>query len=118
MRRSKMILATVLVAMGFLFQTLHAQEPERVVRITAKQFAFDPSEVVLRKGEPVVLEFVSLDKNHGFRVPALGIRIDIRPGDTSRIRLVPQQTGRFPFECDVFCGEGHEDMTGELVVVE
>jgi cytochrome c oxidase subunit 2 len=25
-------------------------------------------------------------------------------------------SGTFPFHCDVFCGEGHEEMTGEIVV--
>jgi len=36
----------------------------------------------------------------------------------TRVRIVPDRTGRFEFRCDVFCGSGHEDMAGEIVVVD
>ncbi len=91
---------------------------EAVVRITARRFEFQPSEIVLKKGVPTTLEITSLDRDHGFKVPALGVRADIKPGATTRVRLVPDRTGRFAFRCDVFCGSGHEDMEGEIVVVE
>lgn len=35
-----------------------------------------------------------------------------------RARLVPDKTGSFVFLCDVFCGIGHENMSGKLTVVE
>ena len=91
---------------------------EAVVRITARRFEFQPNEIVLKKGVPTTLEITSLDRDHGFKVPALGVRADIKPGATTRVRLVPDRTGRFAFRCDVFCGSGHEDMEGEIVVVE
>jgi cytochrome c oxidase subunit 2 len=31
---------------------------------------------------------------------------------------VPDKVGTFPFHCDIFCGEGHEDMTGKFVVTD
>jgi cytochrome c oxidase subunit II len=34
----------------------------------------------------------------------------------STLRLTPDKTGTFTFACDVFCGSGHEDMTGTLIV--
>jgi len=34
-----------------------------------------------------------------------------------RIAFTPARPGEFEFVCDVFCGSGHEDMTGTLVVV-
>ncbi len=89
---------------------------ERVVHVTAKKFEYSPSEIHLKKGEPVVLEFVSLDRKHGFEAPDLGLSTEIDPKAPSRVRFVPQKEGRFPFHCSVFCGDGHEDMTGEIVV--
>jgi len=89
---------------------------ERVVRITAKRFEYAPSEIVLKKGEPVVLELVSLDRKHGFDAPDLGLRTDVEPDHPVRLRFVPDKAGRFGFHCDVFCGSGHEDMAGEIVV--
>jgi cytochrome c oxidase subunit 2 len=32
------------------------------------------------------------------------------------VRIVPDKAGTFAFHCDVFCGDGHEGMTGEIVV--
>jgi cytochrome c oxidase subunit 2 len=89
---------------------------ERVVHVTAKKFEYSPSEIHVKKGEPVVLEFVSLDRKHGFEAPDLGLSTEIDPKAPSRVRFVPQKEGRFPFHCSVFCGDGHEDMTGEIVV--
>ena len=91
---------------------------ERIVQITARRFEYTPRRITLKRGEPVVLELTSLDRDHGFRSDDLGIRADVKPGQTTRIRLVPAQVGRFPFACDVFCGDGHEDMAGEIDVVE
>ena len=94
-----------------------AGEP-RVVHITAKRFTFTPAEVRLRKGETVVLELTSEDRVHGFNLHAFGIRKDIVPKEVTRVTITPDKEGTYPFRCDVFCGDGHEDMTGTLVVTE
>ncbi len=91
---------------------------EQVIRLTAKKFEYTPNEITLKKGVPVVLEITSLDRDHGFKVPELGVRADVKPGETTRVSIVPDRTGRFEFRCDVFCGSGHEDMAGEIVVVD
>ena len=103
---------------GRVTATTSAMPEEHLIRITTKKFAYSPPQLVLKKGEPVVLELTSQDREHGFRLAELGIRADVKPGAPTRVRLVPQQTGRFGFECDVFCGSGHEEMAGEIVVVE
>ena len=84
----------------------------------AKRFEYTPSEITLKKGVPVILELTALDRDHGFKVPEFGIRADLKPGEVARVRIVPDHTGRFEFRCDVFCGDGHEDMAGEIVVVD
>ena len=52
----------------------------------------------------------------GFNVPDFGVRGDIIPGKTTRLDLTPDKTGTFTFLCDIFCGDGHEGMSGTLVV--
>lgn len=86
------------------------------MKITAKRFTFTPSEVHVKKGEAVVLELTSLDRVHGFNLPAFKIRTDITPKEVTRVTLTPDKEGTFAFHCDVFCGDGHEDMMGTLVV--
>ena len=40
----------------------------------------------------------------------------LRTGGTFTIDFTPDAPGRFPILCSVFCGDGHDDMTGVLVV--
>src|SRR4029450_2033387 len=91
---------------------------EQVVRMTAKKFEYTPSEITLKKGVPVILEITAIDRDHGFKIPELGIRADLKSGEVTRVRIVPDRTGTFEFRCDVFCGSGHEDMSGKIVVVD
>ncbi len=89
---------------------------ERVVQISAKRFEYTPEKVTLKRGEPVVLELRTEDRKHGFKIPALNVRADIVPGEVARVRIVPDKVGTFVFACDSFCGSGHEEMDGVIVV--
>ncbi len=91
---------------------------EQVIKITAKRFEYNPKEITLKKGVPVVLEFTSLDRLHGFKSADVGIRADIKPGQVTRVPVTPQKVGDFEFHCDNFCGSGHGNMTGMFHVVE
>lgn len=94
---------------------LAAESPDEI-RISAKKFEFHPAKVTARLGRPVVLVLTSEDRIHGFKMPDLGIRTDIVPGQETRVALTPDKAGSFAFLCDIFCGDGHEDMEGILVV--
>jgi cytochrome c oxidase subunit II len=91
---------------------------ERLIHLTAKKFEYSPSEITVKKGEPVVIEVVSLDRKHGFTIPELKVRSDVKPGEKNVVRFTPDKAGKFNFHCDLFCGSGHEGMEGTLVVVE
>jgi cytochrome c oxidase subunit 2 len=88
-----------------------------VLRITAHKWSFTPDEIHLMVGQPVVLELVSLDVPHGFNAPDLGVRVDVEPGRSIQIPVRPERAGTFTFHCDVFCGDGHEEMSGRIVVM-
>jgi cytochrome c oxidase subunit 2 len=93
-----------------------AAQSERVIKVRAKKFVFTPNQIALKKGEPVIFEFTTEDVFMGFSAPELGVRADIVPGKASQLRLIPQQSGKFDFLCDVFCGDKHEEMQGQIVV--
>jgi cytochrome c oxidase subunit 2 len=109
-------IAALLVSLG----PSHADEAEggRVIKIVAQRFHYTPNEIDLKRGEPVTLEFTSLDFLHGFKVPALGVRVNLLPGRPTLVHITPDKTGRFVFLCDNFCGVGHEEMNGVIVVTE
>ena len=90
--------------------------PEQVIKITAKKFEYSPNEIRIKTGVPVVFEFTSLDRIHGFSVPDLGgIRLTIEPGKVNRITILAPKAGTYEFHCDLFCGDGHEGMTGKII---
>ena len=111
-RRMLMMLG---VPLALAAARLAAETPPEV-RIGAKKFEFHPNKVTVKLGQPVVLVLTSEDRIHGFKMPELGIRTDIVPGQETRVALTPQKAGSFTFFCDVFCGGGHEDMDGTLTV--
>lgn len=90
--------------------------PIQTIHITARRYVYTPRIIHLKAGVPVVLEFTSADRLHGFKVDGLGLRADIWPHRTVRLHFVPRKAGRFPFHCDNFCGTGHDHMTGAIVV--
>jgi len=126
MAMKKIITHSLLVASaGLLLQQTvvrsAAQEvpnDEQVIRISASTFEFKPSDITVKKGVPVTFELVSMDRHHGFKLSEFHLRADIEPGAVEKVRFVPDKTGTFAFFCDFFCGEGHEDMSGTLKVVE
>jgi cytochrome c oxidase subunit II len=89
---------------------------EKVIKVTAERFKFTPAVIQLKLGEPVVLELTALDRKHGFQVPELDIDETVEPEKPTRIRLAPGKAGTFLFHCSIFCGSGHEEMSGEIVV--
>ena len=112
------VLAAGIAAAGVAFGVVALAQPkEKVIRITARKFVFLPREIRLKKGVPVTLELVTADVVMGFNAPDLKVRADIIPGQAARVRLVPDKTGTFVFLCDVFCGDGHEGMSGQIHVV-
>lgn len=96
---------------------LLAQDEEgRVIEMEARRFRFTPNEITVRRGETVTLAIRSIDFTHGFSLPDLGLRSDLIPGKVTRIKLIPTRAGKFTFLCDNFCGDGHENMNGILIV--
>ena len=112
------LMSAALVAGLGIYIKANALPTPRVIHITAKKFDFSPDSIKLKKGEPVVFEISSADSKHGFNLRAFGVRTDVAAGKVSRVQFTPNKTGTFTFSCDVFCGEGHEEMTGTVVVTE
>ena len=117
--------AAAIMAMGIVLAScqtapvVQAPQPkEQVISVTLKRFEYNPSRITVKKGVPVTLELVALDRTHGFFLKAFGIDEDVKKGKVTRVRFVPGRVGRFEFHCDNYCGEFHDDMTGTLVVVE
>jgi cytochrome c oxidase subunit II len=94
-----------------------AVEP-KVIEITAKKYEFSPSQITLKKGEPVVLRLISSDRRHGFMSRPLKIDTDITPGKATDVTVTPVTVGNFTAICDHYCGTGHGNMKMKVAVIE
>jgi cytochrome c oxidase subunit II len=91
--------------------------PHRV-EVTAKRFAYQPAEVTLKAGQPVVIEVSSADVPHGLSFKELNLDAMVAKGKPGEMAFTPTQVGDFVGHCSVFCGAGHGSMTLTLHVVK
>jgi cytochrome c oxidase subunit II len=97
---------------------VRAQAAPRRIQIAAKRFSYDPGEITLKKGQPVVLVIKSLDVAHGLRFRELNLSVKVDNGGSAELQFTPDKTGDFVGHCSVFCGSGHGQMVLTLHVVD
>jgi cytochrome c oxidase subunit II len=68
--------------------------------------------------QPVQVLLRSQDVIHDFYVPQFRVKLDMVPGLVSHFWLTPTRTGRFEIVCSEYCGVGHYNMRGHVVVEE
>jgi cytochrome c oxidase subunit 2 len=89
----------------------------RVIEVVARRYAFEPSSIEVAQDEPIRLMVRSADGPHGFEIKPLKISRELARGAAPvAIDFVASQPGEFPILCSLYCGEGHEEMKGVLVV--
>ena len=111
---------TALLAATILIPAMAAGPAEvpRRIEITASQYAFEPSEINLKRGEPVILVLKSKDVTHGFLFRELGVSVELKKGRVAEVPLTPTAAGNFVAACNHFCGDGHHSMILKINVSE
>jgi len=106
---------------------------ERRVKMTARQYAFDPPVLRVNRGDTIRLRITSLDVIHGLYLeghdldikiipdsPYLEVKHPSRPGEPAKkleeVVFVADRAGKFRYRCSHTCGNMHPFMQGELVV--
>ncbi len=85
-------------------------------KMTAKQFSFEPSTIEVNKGDKVRLIVTSVDVPHGIAIKEYGINERLEVGKPVTIEFTADKEGTFSAYCSVFCGSGHSNMKGNLIV--
>jgi cytochrome c oxidase subunit II len=112
-----LVLCVGMIAGVFSTRTVCAQDAPKRIEVTAKRFTYEPADITLKKGEPVVLVIKSADVAHGLRFRDLDLNAKIDKGGSAELKFTPEKTGDFVGHCSVFCGSGHGEMTLTLHVV-
>ena len=83
----------------------------------ARRYAFEPALIEAVAGERLRILVKSGDGLHGFEIKKFKVSEEIpRGGEPVVIEFTASEAGTFPILCSVFCGDGHGDMKGMLVV--
>ena len=94
------------------------EEGKRKVVYEAFQYGFSPDPLVVISGEVVELTLKSRDVKHGVMIPEIDFSAEIYPDKTSAaIFTAPSKPGKYSIFCSIFCGSGHGDMHGTLLVL-
>jgi cytochrome c oxidase subunit 2 len=95
----------------------HPEPGPRVVDVTVRKFAFEPSRIEVTEGETVRLVVRSADGVHGIGIKKFKVSEQVpRGGDPVTIEFTANAVGEFEILCSEYCGKGHEEMTARLVV--
>jgi cytochrome c oxidase subunit II len=112
------VVAIASIFCGIAFSPLTAGEQPHTISITAQRFSFSPNEITLKKGEEVTLVIQSKDVSHGLLIEDLGVRTEVKKGQSVEVKFTPTAAGTFEGKCAHFCGSGHGSMTMTVHVTE
>jgi len=104
--------------LGFLWIRADAREQGKVVEITldGDHYAFAPARIEVQKDDLVKVTFHARDIAHSFTVDAYRIAKRAAAGQTIVFEFRADQTGTFPFYCNLSQDDRCKQMKGEVVV--
>lgn len=88
---------------------------ERTIHMGVRQWAWDPEVIHAKEGELVRLIIHNADVSHTLVIPELGIDANL-PEDGAVVTFTATHRGTFDFLCGTYCGVGHAEMHGTLVI--
>jgi len=123
MHRTRSVTLTISLASALIVgmapsraATSQTSEP-RVVEVVVKRFAFEPATIDAFEGERLRVLVRSADGPHGFEIKRFKVSKEVpRGSEPVAIEFTASEVGTFPILCSLFCGDGHDDMKGALVV--
>lgn len=84
--------------------------------LMVKKWEFSPERIEVNQGDKIVLNVESVDVAHGMMIPEFGVDEYLQPGEEVRVEFFADKKGTFSFFCNVYCGAGHGNMRGKLIV--
>ncbi len=112
---SQCLLAAAALTIGASATGEVGQRREFVV--TASRFRFEPASLEATEGDRIALTLRSADGTHGIAIPELKVKATIPKGGAPvTLEFLAEKAGTFKFECSEYCGSGHRQMKGRLVV--
>jgi cytochrome c oxidase subunit 2 len=86
------------------------------IQVVMKKYTIEPAIIHVKAGQTTELEVSTADVQHGFDVPALGVKEPVRSGQPAIVTLKNPPKGEYRVVCGIICGPHHDDMVAKLVV--
>ena len=86
------------------------------VKLTVKEFSYEPKELKLIANKPVKLTLENKGQlDHDLVIEGLKVKVLAKPGATESVTFTPEKAGSYDYECSVV---GHKDagMKGKVTV--
>lgn len=74
--------------------------------------------IEFEKDQSYRLHLSSMDWLHGFSLQPVNINLEVHPGYDMVLTITPTESGEFGVICNEFCGIGHHQMIGKILVTE
>ena len=88
------------------------------VVVVASLYAFVPDGARIPANRPVTFRITSRDVTHGFQIVGTNGNTMVVPGYVSQFTTTFREPGEYLVLCNEYCGIGHHNMHGTLIVEE
>ncbi|MEE8449329.1 MAG: cytochrome C oxidase subunit II [Thermodesulfobacteriota bacterium] len=85
------------------------------IYLIARMWQWSPI-LKLKQGKTYRIHLSSIDVSHGFSIQPINLNLQVLPGYDYVIKLTPTTTGEYFIVCNEFCGLGHHNMIGKIIV--
>ncbi|GAB4457312.1 MAG: cytochrome c oxidase subunit II [Anaerolineae bacterium] len=89
---------------------------EAYILAQASPWKFSPAEIRVPVGATVTFYITSADVQHGFDLYNTNINMMALPGQISKLTVTFDTPGEYPYVCHEYCGVGHQNMYGKIIV--
>ncbi|MEM7130306.1 MAG: cytochrome c oxidase subunit II [Chloroflexota bacterium] len=84
--------------------------------IRSQIWAFTPSQIRIPAGANITFYVTSQDVQHGFKIAKTNINMMVLPGQISKLTTRFDEPGTYNIICHEYCGIGHHNMYGQIIV--
>ncbi len=82
----------------------------------AKMWSFEPAEIYIPVGSEVDFFITSKDVVHGFHIPQKNVNMMAVYGGVTKTTVKFDKPGVYDIICHEYCGVGHQNMHGKVIV--
>jgi len=99
-------------------QLIEHAEDRYELQLIAQMWSFQPRRIEIPAGSQLDIYLRASDIIHGFKIEGTNVNMMAVPGSINYMRLTLDEPGVYPLICHEYCGVGHHNMRGEIVVTE